>query len=43
MKNKNHVVAIDFVGKSVGFGGGYGGSKMGLVGLAQSNPVARNL
>lgn len=40
-------MGADFVGKSVGFGGGSGfgsgGSEMGLVGLAQLNPVARNL
>ena len=37
-------MVVDFVVKSVGFGGGYGlgsgGSEMGLVGLAQLNLVA---
>ena len=40
-------VNVDFVGKSVGFGGGSGfgssGFEMGLVGLAQLNSVAQNL
>ena len=35
------------MGKSVGFGGGFGfesdGSEMGLIGLAQLNSVAQNL